>query len=254
MRTPTTIAFAGDWHADFYYATPAIEWAHQQGVDTIVHVGDFGYRFVDGFSRDFITKITRVLKHHDMELYFVDGNHDNHEYLAGLPTEEDGTRTVSERVHYLPRGLRWTWGTVDFLAMGGAYSVDRPQRTIGESWWPGEVISGAESYQAGAEGKTHVLISHDCPDGVSIPGLEEGVFYFGQEQIDRANEARQMLTSLVLETEPNAIFCGHFHVRYDEAVRYNDHTTDVHILNCNGTAYTDNMYVTTLEQLEIRYV
>ena len=249
MRTPTKIAFAGDWHADRYYAVPAIDWAHEQGVDTIVHVGDFGYRFVDGNSAIFLANITEVLAEHDMQLYFVDGNHDNHEYLASLPDEQDGTRKVTERVHYLPRGLRWNWGGVEFLAMGGAYSVDKPNRIPGHSWWAGETITMAQAYEATKDGWTHILISHDCPSGVNIPGLHHGVEFFGQEQIDIANRERLKLDYVVTETQPKAVFCGHFHVRYSETMPYGD----VHILHCNQTAYELNMFVTTLEDLEVRY-
>jgi hypothetical protein len=253
MRTPEKIAFAGDWHADAPYALTAVNWAKDQGVDTMVHVGDFGYRFVDGFSASFIRSLTDELKKLDMQLYFVDGNHDNHEFLASLPTEFNGTRKVTEQVVYMPRGLRWTWGELDFLALGGAYSVDKPRRIPGQSWWPGETISYADYQKAVDGGKVNILISHDCPDGVAIPGLHHGVEFFGQEQIDIANHARMPLTNAVIETEPNAVFCGHFHVRHSETIQYEVHDFDVHILNCNGNAYTENMYVATLEELKENY-
>ena len=134
LTTPTRIAFAGDWHENAVYAQRAIRYARKQNADVLVHLGDFGYSFSDHF----VNTVTRDLGRAGMPLLFVDGNHEDHPKLNQYPVEANGLRKVTDRVWHLPRGFRWQWDGVRFLALGGAHSVDRPYRTAGVSWWSEE--------------------------------------------------------------------------------------------------------------------
>lgn len=60
---------------------------------------------------------------------------------------------------------RYSW-----LALG-AISVARRWRTPGRSWWAEERISRNDADAAIAGGPVNVMVSHDAPNGVTIPGI-----------------------------------------------------------------------------------
>jgi hypothetical protein len=88
----------------------------------ILQLGDFGYTLDAAFMR----RVERTLARTGLHLVFVDGNHEAFTYLYRYPIGGNGLRTLTPHIHQLPRGFRWTWAGVRFLALGGAYSVDRP--------------------------------------------------------------------------------------------------------------------------------
>ncbi|MFC9994109.1 hypothetical protein [Nocardia sp. NPDC127526] len=57
--TPTRLVFAGDWHANPWHSVRAVEWAAEQQVQAILHVGDDGYDFNPGFWPAFNTRWSR---------------------------------------------------------------------------------------------------------------------------------------------------------------------------------------------------
>jgi hypothetical protein len=60
---------------------------------------------------------------------------DRRDYLARLDA------ALAGRIWHLPRGHRWRWHGRDWLALGGAVSLDRGVRTAGVNWWPEEEIT-----------------------------------------------------------------------------------------------------------------
>jgi hypothetical protein len=64
--------------------------------------------------------------------------------LRQLPTRPDGFVEVTDRILWAPRGHRWTWQGVRFLALGGAFSIDRQYRKLDSGrwgWFKEEVIT-----------------------------------------------------------------------------------------------------------------
>lgn len=228
---PDAFTVAGDWHANTEWAIRTLN--HSQ--DTIIHVGDFGYTF----SADFIGPLERALRRTHKRLYFIDGNHDNHEHLAALPTRPDGTKWLTSRIRYLPRGLRWNWHGVNFLALGGAYSVDRRYRTKGVSWWEGETISLAEAESAAASGSADVMFTHDCPADLLIPGLEKTARRIPSDDLKEANGHRQLLQGVVDAVRPKTVYCGHFHQRLTGYLPATD--TIVEVLDCDNSGFKRNL-------------
>ena len=53
---------------------------------------------------------------------------DGRDYLARLDV------ALAGRIWHLPRGHRWRWHGRDWLALGGAVSLDRAVRTAGVNW------------------------------------------------------------------------------------------------------------------------
>lgn len=243
LAEPSRIAFAGDWHENASWAESAIAHAKDQGADVIVHLGDFGYHF----SRPFLRRVSTALAHAQIPLLFVDGNHEHHRRLLAYPIGSDGLREITGGVWHLPRGFRWTWADVRFLALGGAYSVDRPWRRPGLEWWPEEAITEDQAAHATAGGPADVLIAHDCPHGVDIPGLQPDLF--PPLEILRAEEHRQVLRRVVDVVQPRMIWHGHYHQDYEQTAEFGYGPVHVAGLDCDGTTLSSNVRVVDLADL-----
>jgi hypothetical protein len=238
MGEPRRIAFAGDWHGNGRWAVAAIEHAAQLGAGVIVHAGDFGYEFRAAYVRD----LTRALTRLGLHLWFVDGNHEDFSLLRLYPVRESGLREVSERIWHVPRGHRWTWSGTTFLGCGGAHSVDRQWREPGTSWWREETITDADATRCTTGGPVDVLVSHDCPAGVPIPGLAEPAApRFPPEDLALANEHRRRLRRIVDTCRPRTIVHGHYHVAYETTAHALGYPARVIGLDCDGTALDRNV-------------
>jgi len=125
------------------------------------------------------------------------------------------------------------------MALGGAASVDRLGRVPGKSWWPEELLSTEDIEYASRPGKVDVIISHDVPTGVDIPGIGPGLapnmdsgfaFITLLESIEHRRKVRQVVDAV----KPSMIIAGHYHIPY---TRYLDATHGkvlVHGLNADG--------------------
>lgn len=236
------VAFAGDWHGSHHFAERVIE-SLPERVDVIVHVGDFGYSF-DG---KFLNSVNKFARKAGIVVMFVDGNHENHEWLNAQPVDDDGVRRLKPRVWHLPRGFRWEWYGLTFLAMGGAHSVDSQSRTPGVSWWPEETISIKDAYEAIDAGDADVVISHDTVDGYWVPGMApEGVF--PSHEIEMAERHRELLGEIVRGVNARYIWHGHYHAKYRLEIR----GVKITGLDCNrlhDDAVEGNIDIVDLEEL-----
>ncbi|MFC4373339.1 metallophosphoesterase [Nocardia halotolerans] len=244
-RNPTRIAVAGDWHGNSFHAVRAIRYAAEQGAQAILHVGDFGYKFEARFRR----RVADALADNDMCLGFVAGNHDDYGRLDMLEHAHGcAAIPLAPFTFYLPRGYRWAWSGVSFLALGGAHSVDRPWRARGE-WWPRETITIEEAVTAANSGPADVMITHDVPDGVHIPCIEGNPIGFPEAEIEAAQRHRELLRNVVDHVQPKHLFAGHYHCRLDTTLVGHDYHTEVHILDMDGTPMSANMTVMDLTNL-----
>ncbi len=252
LAPPDVVAFFGDWHTNTHYAVAALEHAAAHGADVGIHVGDFGGRFPAGY----LASVTRACNRVGMNLLFVDGTHDDHQQLARLPLNRHGIRPLDGgRIFHLPRGFRWTWHGRRFLALGGAHSVDGPtRRRSGLLWQPEEeTISTADARRAVAGPVVDVLVSHDCPAGVDIPGLAAGAHRWPADQLAHADTHRRLLRSVVDVVQPVHIVHGHYHRRYTLTVDLGYGPVHVHGLaedGCHDLA--DNVHVVRLADLARR--
>jgi predicted phosphodiesterase len=207
--------FAGDWHGSLDWAVGCVRLAADHEVDAIVQLGDFGIWPGRG-GMHYLHGLEDALAVAGLPLYFVDGNHEDFPQLLTYPLTADGTRKVRPHIHHLPRGHRWSWDGVEFLALGGATSLDRPQRVQWLNWWPEEEITAAEADDAASGGRVDVMLTHDCPSGVSIPGINpETDRMWPREELRRANKHRDVLGFVVDHVQPDRLLHGHFHKRYD---------------------------------------
>lgn len=238
------IALAGDWHGSVSFALNAVHATPRASV--VLHLGDFGYRF----RSDYLTELNDFLGERQQILMFIDGNHENFDWLEAQPVAEDGVRRLTERIWHLPRGFRWEWSGRRFLALGGAISIDRPQRVPGNSWWSQEAITDTQATEAVQGGLTDILLTHDCPAGVCIPDLPDEASIGGPELL-AAQQHRHKLYRVVASVHPRYLWHGHYHVNYLDRLWTGSRWCRVRGLAHNGTDVLQNLEIVRIDSLDI---
>ncbi|WP_084721801.1 metallophosphoesterase family protein [Rhodococcus marinonascens] len=245
FNTPRRVAIAGDWHANTDYGRQVISHAAKRNADVLVHLGDFGYSFKDTY----LDCLDDALATEDMILGFVEGNHEDFDWLLAQPVAEDGLRYLRERIVHLPRGLRWNWGQTRCLALGGAHSIDRFLRTEGTSWWPQEQISAADVRAAVEAGPADVMFCHDCPAGIEVPGMARDRYGFPAEELAESEANRARLRYVVDRVRPCRLWHGHFHHRYRTMLDGADYRTVIDGLGRDNGPIDNNMVVFNLREI-----
>ena len=136
--------------------------------DFIIVLGDFGLLWRKDKTYRYWLDILSAKRY---TLLFVDGNHENFDWLNSLPVESwHGGRVhrISENIRHLMRGEVFEIDGSTFFTLGGAVSHDRIYRTEGISWWPQEVPSKAEIDHAIDTLARHgnqvdYVLTHTCP-------------------------------------------------------------------------------------------
>ena len=207
------ILFVGDTHADASRLIPRINRAHDEGVEYVVQVGDFGYWPRHPPLSGFVEQVSRVLVESSMTLYFVRGNHEDQAELARLAAGATEPVELAPRVCYVPDGTGFALYGVRLLGVGGAPSIDRRARTKGYDWWPAEVLSRRAANSIGAVAartEVDVVVAHDCPAETDLPGLLPWA----------AGERHRRRMSRVLRgVRPAWWISGHYHLRHSQVVR-----------------------------------
>jgi hypothetical protein len=244
---PDRVAVAGDWHGNLRWAERMIQAAADDGASAVVHLGDFGYWTDDPSTRKYLSRLEKLLTATGIQLLWVDGNHENHDRLDRQPINPvTGLRTISEHIHHLPRGFRWTWHGKVWMGLGGAHSVDRAAREPGKSWWAREFTSEAEIEYAKRDGQVDVMVCHDAPDGVDIPAIR-GVSDWPEYDLAESALHRRRIGDVVRAVRPSVLFHGHYHCRYDDGFRHlNGLVTSVHGLSEDDSYQQGNMLMLNL--------
>lgn len=226
---PRLVAIAGDWHANRRWAVSQIPEICRllDPPRIILHAGDLGVWDEREWSRQhglptFLELMQAELEKADATLSFVDGNHEDHEYLKhiamfskalGSPYPVHG----AERIMWMPRGYRWEWHGKTWLACGGAVSVDKNLRTEGFDWFPEEEITDGQEKRIIADGPADVILSHDAPSceplPLGVPQLE------WLPMIPKAEAHRERLQRICEAVKPFHLFHGHYHM----CRQYTDH-------------------------------
>uniref|UniRef100_UPI003F658D44 metallophosphatase n=1 Tax=Rhodococcus opacus TaxID=37919 RepID=UPI003F658D44 len=248
LDTPHRVALAGDWHANTDYGVMAIAHARKRNADVITHLGDFGFNFTD----DYLDALDHALATHDLILGFVDGNHENFDWLLTQPVAADGLRYLRDRVVHLPRGFRWQWDRTRCLAVGGAHSIDSFLRTPNRTWWSQEEITTDQAQSIRAGGHADAMFCHDCPAGVTVPGLERERFGFPPEAVEASERGRRTLRGIVDIVQPTRLWHGHFHYRYQSVLDGAGYRTVIDGLGRDKQPIDNNLVVANLTALGSR--
>lgn len=178
--------------------------------DVVIVAGDFGFIWsgsnTDKYWLDWFES-------KPWTTCFVDGNHENHHLLAGLPMREWNGGLVHEvrpHVLHLMRGEVFDITGTTVLAMGGAASHDKQWRQEGKTWWPEEMPSEREIKHCRASldragWKVDYVVTHEAP----VDLADELCMECNREFYDDSLQA--FLGELDGRLDYRAWFFGHYH-------------------------------------------
>lgn len=161
--------------------------------------------------------------------------------LLPKPLNEQGLRPITTRIAHLPRGFRWQWWDKTWVALGGAQSVNGNQIPH-YNWWAEEVVSPQEAEAVINDGPADVMVTHDMPEGIHLPGMSNASLF--RADLLRASENHHALIGMVVdEVRPELMLHGHMHARHDTVRPLPDGGETLVVgLDCNGCRnWKDNL-------------
>lgn len=102
---------------------------------------------------------------------WIDGNHENFDLLDTYPvTQWNGGKVhmINDSLIHLMRGQIYTIDGKSFFTFGGALSIDKGLRKVGQSWWEQEIPNQQEMEEGLRNLEKHhwnvdYIVTHDCP-------------------------------------------------------------------------------------------
>ena len=221
------IALVGDSHCALGWTQRVVQRAAADGVHHLLQLGDFGYwpRFASG--RHFLAELDKELGRAGSTLWFLRGNHEDHDILLRHEPGGDGLVHISDHIQFIPDGAVIEWAGRRILALGGAPSIDADGRVPGVDWFPTEVLSRGGFDAAHAAGPVDIVVSHDCPAGVDLGylvGWEPGDLH------------RAVLARIAQVARPALWVHGHYHRRRTADVAFGGLACRVESLGHNHLA------------------
>lgn len=241
------ILVAGDLHASHTAARKLVAAVEAHNPDMVWQVGDFGYwpRISATHTNTFLD----ILESADTPIYFVDGNHEDHESLNSASPHQ-GVNFIRPSIAHAIRGTVLGINSLNVLFFGGAPSIDKSYRTPGFDWFPEERPSPAQFQIALDQSDIDVVVAHDVPNWVDFGYLPPERSFWPVPAVLAAEDFRRELGFVAHKLEPRVWFAGHHHVRKTmkgDGVVW----PDVHVLNRDGYPGTFVLFDTkTLEVTE----
>lgn len=204
------ILIAGDSHGNAHFIEHLCKVATVNKCELIVQVGDFGL-WPGPSGKKFLLKANKLLTDARLELWWLDGNHEDHARIEEWSKRENfytELQPVTSRIHYMPRGYRFELDGLKFMALGGAWSIDKDMRTPNVSWWPQEELTHADYMRATADADPiDVLLSHD------MPARKEAYAYF-PFMAEGGDSNRQFVQAVAWQKRALLHVHGHMHKAY----------------------------------------
>jgi hypothetical protein len=249
--SPRRVLAAGDWHGNGDWALSVIKRVPQllrhEHARLVLHLGDFGiWPGIEG--RRYLDSVSAVLELVNAQLWFIDGNHEDFPQLDGMVggTLRDGRVEVRPNIFHLPRGHRWEWHGLTWLACGGGVSLDKAARTDGVDWWPQEEITSAQEAALIAGGRADVMVCHDCPSDVAHT-FPRPPTSWSPADLERNDVHRERLQRIVNAVQPAHLMHGHLHRAYQRGCEFGYGPVQVTGLAADGSLR--NFAVLDIERL-----
>jgi len=145
--------------------------------DYVIVLGDFGLLWHQDKEYE---HWLAWLKEKPFTLLWLDGNHENHEWIQSLPVETwhgGNVHFIADNIIHLMRGQIFDLEGKSFFVMGGAMSIDKNVRRTGITWWEQEVPSAREGMEALDRLHQHLssgkvidyVLTHTCPKEIIQP-------------------------------------------------------------------------------------
>lgn len=241
------VALCGDWHGNIGRALRALNVMADHGVTTAVHVGDFLFGYDGGFTSSTIA-VSDLASELGITLMFIDGNHDDHDFLQSELTRP-GFARLADSLWHIRRGTVWDWRGKRWVGLGGAGSIDKNYRTPGLDFWDAEVVTHGQVLAALStlgDDQPDVIVTHEKPK-FAPPVVP--IRSFGTD-IDRHIRGTPELLQYL--GTPKVWAYGHYHVR-DTSHSVHSHTR-FEAVSSDHSPLSENMILLdtdTLESVEI---
>lgn len=199
--------------------------SEENPVRWLLHLGDFSI-WPGQSSEDYVDAVEVALDEANIRILITPGNHENWGWLRPA-FKENGYRNpimVRDHIAVLPPGFRFTVRTAEtertFLSLGGAPSVDRHNRIMGETWWQEEEITASDAGRAADGGFADVMLAQDAPNN-GAPAVQRIISSPGGwpvAALQYAAHGRWRMSVVYSEVLPDLFLHGHYHV-FDDAIR-----------------------------------
>ncbi len=229
------ILVSGDSHGDPNHIRSMVSKVEKFDCDAVFVVGDFGWWPNSARIRRTFLDVCSTLP---FPVYFLAGNHEDWDnldkHIQNPDLIENGFIKVHPNIFYSPTGHIWTWDGIDFMSVGGAFSIDRGFKTKFISWFPQEIITEDDLntcldnlLSRGEQKSIDIMLTHDAPSMVDFVLVYNNYINLGIEtQINR-----NYLQQIVNIAKPSRIIHGHWHKGYNLTVD----KVKITGLNCNNT-------------------
>jgi len=211
------VIVTGDTHRDFRRVGALCDKLNTTAADTLIILGDTGINYYSG-SRDLAFK-RELSMYLPISIFAIHGNHERRPESVGTYQEAHWNGGIVYAEPQFPNLLFAKDGEIydiagqRCIAIGGAYSVDKPIRlTEGWHWFadeqPSPEIKARVEQRLAAEGwKVDIVLSHTCP----LKYEPRETFLQGVDQggVDKSTEI--WLDSIEERLSYKKWLCGHFH-------------------------------------------
>lgn len=197
------IILVGDIHG--YFARFANNIRQNLEDAYIIQVGDFGVVNENPGERQELTWLNNALNAKNCVLYAIRGNHDN-------PERFDNANPYNlENIILLKDYSELNLLGKSILLVGGAFSIDRFERTNGVDYWKDEnfVYDSSFSYK-----DYELVVTHSRPNVINFhKGFQSLQYYIDKDDelmADLISEGEEV-SKLYKSTKPKNWIFGHFH-------------------------------------------
>lgn len=208
------IAVIGDTHKDFHKFQETVMYAKQKlDASVLIQVGDFG---LTGDFTYYLEQVESFLNIVKMKLYFIDGNHDNIDWLQSKAMRSGLSATkISNHIYYMPRGSQLNIDGKQFFFCGGGFSANYKKLTPDVTYWSGETLTQEDLTRVKDAYHTQVkpcdyFISHD-----TIPVFNQLISiipaWFVKWKWPTDYNHRQYLKEMFELSGAKTIIHGHYH-------------------------------------------
>ena len=237
------VLLLGDSHGNHMFVHGALRWARDNGVDRVVQLGDFGYWPRQKSGQGFLKGVRKSSVDMGVGLYFIDGNHEDHDELDVLQARHPSADFIPVNNRpgspiFIRRGARWEWDGMTFGSFGGAFSIDRARRVMHVSWFPQEM---PDPSKIAGLGKVDVLLTHDAPL-VPAPYLAAGTFV----RDATSEESQKTVYDALVTTQPSWLVHGHWHCSYTNRVAG---ATVIGLAEDRSSLYASSVVVSTEDRM-----
>ena len=273
-------AIAGDWHGNTEWAVAVIKLVAEQEVNTLYQVGDFGL-FPGPSGRKYLDSLGATINEINLErervaletglpvvlfrLIVVPGNHDDYNRIVLMKVNEDGWLKLSKPIYngisFAPRGHTWIESGYNFVALGGAGSVDKNLRIVDKTWWAKEEIT-EEDCQTTIDNvkkrnwdKVDFMLTHDAPAGPRLTSMFDGYNrppWFTVEIEHYCWTQRVRLRNVVDTIKPQINVHGHWHQRTNnviEGVGFDGEDYTCQVMGLANEYSKENLWIPTKDEM-----